>query len=566
MQSGNVSWSSSVIGLNDSTSSGLRTTHSIRIDHKQSYMPPSRRPDVSTVRSPPRRSLTYDDLQISEQIGGGGHATVYKAHVSGPEPPSTVAVKEPTHETETLPAAAAKEFIREAETWEQLDSRERDKQLWTEYEHLVGVVATGDDLPWIAMEYMDGGSLADRLTSRGSQFSIPELRWVADCICRGIELAHYEGISHLDLKPGNILFRETADDSWDVAKIADWGTSSRPLETTDEAGLSAAFAAPEQFNPDQYGEPDSMTDVYQVGAIIYTMAVGDPPFSGSRIEISQAVTSGPVPPSERRNELPPELDRVIERAMAPDKQDRYRTIRDLASAVADVPEPRSTADGGSQTQAATQPRSPAESPASPVGSGGPPSAGDTARSMATEGMGTDAEVERGDSPIPTSVGTVGLPPCKPPIEVIKDGQEYLLREYHRNPSQATVFDSYDRRMTAMRAASNKLTTEHHPCTLRWDTPNSVGEIYWNEHFEELRVEYSSFLDAWLVLPREAKFAFASAPNVKRAYKYGKRIQQEYDFQELKVCSRRGKVEKVVEHRFIRHSLTKSGVKFNRDSA
>jgi hypothetical protein len=118
-------------------------------------------------------------------------------------------------------------------------------------------------------------------------------------------------------------------------------------------------------------------------------------------------------------------------------------------------------------------------------------------------------------------------------------------------------------MTAMRAASNKLTADHHPCTPRWDTHNSVGEIYWNEQFETLRVEYSDFLDTWLVVPENDQFAFASAPNVKTAYKYGKQIQQAYDFRELEVCSRRGKVEKVVEHKFIRHSLTKSGVKFNR---
>ncbi|TQQ79924.1 serine/threonine protein kinase [Halonotius terrestris] len=538
-------------------------------------MPPSRRPDVSSVASPPRRSLTYDDLRIIERLGGGGHATVYKARVKGHDVPEYVAVKEPANEERTLPASAAKEFIREAETWEQLDSRERTKQLWTEYEHLVGIVDTGDELPWIAMEFMDGGTLAERIKGE-RDIEIPQLRWIADCICRGVELAHYEGISHLDLKPKNVLFRKTKSGTWDVAKIADWGTSSRPLEANDDSGLSVPFGAPEQFDPEQFGEPDSMTDVYQVGAILYAAAVGEPPYSGSRIEISQAVAKGPTPPSEERRDLPAEFDKVIERAMAPDKQDRYRTIRDLAAAIADVPDPRSTADGGSATTRNTAADSPTGSGATPVGSAGEP-AGPTGPSgpsgpsgpdgsveAASAGMGTDAEVVRDDSPIPDPLGTVGLPPCNPPIEVIEGDNRYFVREFKRNPSEAAVFSTHDRRMTAMRAASNMLTEEHHPCTLRWDTHNSVGEIYWNEHFEELRVEYSPFLEAWLVVPRADQFAFASAPNVKRAYKYGKRIQQEYDFQELKVCSPRGKVEKVVEHRFIRHSLTKSGVKFNRE--
>jgi hypothetical protein len=530
-------------------------------------MPPSRRPDIGAVTSPPRRSLTYDDLRILERLGGGGHATVYKARVKGYDSPEYVAVKEPANEEKTLPAAAAKEFIQEAETWEKLDTRERNKQLWTEYEHLVGIVDTGDELPWIAMEYMDGGTLADRLGGR-TELPIPELRWIANCVCRGVELAHYEGISHLDLKPSNILFRSTPEGQWDVAKIADWGTSSRPLESAEDGGLSAAFSAPEQFDPDQFGEPDSMTDVYQVGAILYALAVGEPPFSGSRIEISNAVTDGPDPPSEHRDELPSEFDKVIARAMAAQKQDRYRTIRDLASAIADVPAPRSAADGGKAGAAATD-TSPTSGATAPIGSGGQPSGpggpgGPSGQTAAAGGeMGTDAEVGRTDSPVPAPVGEVGLPPCKPPVEVYETEDGYLLREFQRDPSTATVFSQHDRRMTAMRAASNKLNEDHHPCSLRWDTHNSVGEIYWNEHFESLRVEHSGFLETWLVIPSQDQFAFASAPNVKKAYKYGKQIQQAYDFKELKVCSPSGKVEKVVEHRFIRHSLTKSGVKFNR---
>ena len=522
-------------------------------------MPPSRRPDITAVASPPRRSLTYDDLRIKERLGGGGHATVYKARVIGYDAPEYVAVKEPANEERTLPAAAAKEFIQEAETWEKLDTRERNKQLWTEYEHLVGIVDTGNELPWIAMEFMDGGTLADRLKGT-TEIPVPELRWIADCICRGVELAHYEGIAHLDLKPANVLFRATPEGQWDVAKISDWGTSSRPLENADEGGMSAAFSAPEQFDPDQFGEPDSMTDVYQVGAIIYALAVGEPPYTGSRIEISNAVTEGPEPPSDHRAELPGEFDQVIARAMAPKKQDRYRTIRDLAAAIADVPAPRSTADGGST-------QTPPSGGTAPVGSGGQPAGprgpGDRAVNTAGE-MGEDAEVGRDESPIPDSVGDIGLPPCKQPVEVFETDDGYLVREFYRDPSRATVFSTHDRRMTAMRAASNKLTDDHHPCTLRWDTHNSVGEIYWNEHFQSLRVEYSDLLEAWLIVPKQDQFAFASAPNVKTAYKYGKQIQQAYDFKELKVCSRRGQVEKIVEHRFMRHSLTKSGVKFNRD--
>ena len=521
-------------------------------------MPPSRRPDVSSVASPPRRSLTYDDLRIVDRLGGGGHATVYKAKVTSHAAPRVVAVKEPTHEERTLPASAAKEFIREAQTWRKLDTREREKQLYTDYEHLVGVVDTGEELPWIAMEHMDGGSLGDRLASRSEPYDIPHLQWFVDCIARGVELAHYEGISHLDLKPENILFRTTEAGMWDVAKIADWGTSSRPLEGSNDNGVSVGFSAPEQFHPDQFGEPDSMTDIYQVGAIIYTLAVGEPPYQGSQIEVSQAVVDGPTKPSEHRPNLPAELDQVIARAMAPDKQDRFRTIRDLAAAVADVPDPAiQPADGGRPADTGVT-----TDRASPVGGNQP---GDIGGPSGPTGHSKDRDAELDDrtGPIPKAIGTVDLPPSKQPLEVIAGDDGYLVREYRREPSEATVFSCHERRMTAMRTAAKQLTDEHHPCTLRWDTPNSVGDIYWNEQFESLRVEYSDFLSSWLIVPSTDRFAFASAPSAKQAYKYGKRIQQEYDFRELEVCSPRDEVEKVVEHRFLRHSLTKSGVKFNR---
>jgi Serine/threonine protein kinase len=522
-------------------------------------MPPSRRPDVSSVASPPRRSLTYDDLQIIDQLGGGGHASVYKAKVTTHAEPRLVAVKEPTHAERTLPAATAKEFIREAQTWRKLDTREREKQLYTDYEHLVGVVDTGEELPWIAMEYMDGGSLGDRLAARTDPYDIPELRWIINCIARGVELAHYEGISHLDLKPENVLFRTTEPGTWDVAKIGDWGTSTRPLEGSDDSGVSVAFSAPEQFHPDRFGEPDSMTDIYQVGAIIYTLAVGDPPYEGSQIEISQAVVDGPTAPSEHRSELPTELDQVVARAMAPDKQDRFRTIRDLAAAIADVPDPKAQpADGGRPADTGvTSDRASPVGGSQPGGIGGP-----TGPAGPTVPDQSDELDDKAGSP-PEAVRTVELPPAKQPLEVIAGDEGYLVREYRRDPSEAAVFSRYERRMDAMRAASNRVSSEHHPCTLRWDTPDSVGDIYWNEHFESLRVEHSAFLSSWLVVPANDRFAFAAAPSAKEAYKRGKQIQQEYDFRELEICSRQGEVEKVVEHRFLRHSLTKSGVKFNR---
>ncbi len=106
-------------------------------------------------------------------------------------------------------------------------------------------------MPWIAMEYMDGGGLDDRLDERSDGLPLAEALWIGECICRGVEVAHNYGIAHLDLKPANVLFRETPEDRWDVPKVADWGLARVLAEQTGTMeGLSVKYAAPEQFEPD----------------------------------------------------------------------------------------------------------------------------------------------------------------------------------------------------------------------------------------------------------------------------------------------------------------------------
>ncbi|WP_336024320.1 PQQ-binding-like beta-propeller repeat protein [Halobellus salinisoli] len=303
-------------------------------DAVSSAPPTSREPDLTDVSSPPRRSLSYDELEIRDPIGSGGQAVVSEAHIAGADAPEKVAVKEPLQQNETLDTAVVDAFIEEAETWKMLDDRERGKPRWEHSEHIVGVVDTGENLPWIAMEYMDGGSLADRLAEHPDGLPVDEALWIGECLCRGVELAHNYGIAHLDLKPENILFRETPDGSWDVPKLSDWGISRKLAEQTGTIeALSVACAAPEQFEPEAFGGPDMLTDVYQVGTLLYTVVTGDPPHTGSQLAIMRAVVDGepPSPPSERRPELPTGLDRIVRKALAREKSDRYRTIGVLAN-------------------------------------------------------------------------------------------------------------------------------------------------------------------------------------------------------------------------------------------
>ena len=91
------------------------------------------------------------------------------------------------------------------------------------------------------------------------------------------------------------------------------------------------YSAPEQFDPDEFGDPDSLTDLYQVGAVVYTMLTGEPPYTGSNTQIMREIVlgDGPAPPSHSRIELPEVIDVAVTGAMAKKKTDRYRGLENF---------------------------------------------------------------------------------------------------------------------------------------------------------------------------------------------------------------------------------------------
>lgn len=166
-----------------------------------------------------------------------------------------------------------------------------------------------------------------------------------------------------------------------------------------------------------------------------------------------------------------------------------------------------------------------------------------------------------------AIGAIDLPPCKPPIEVLTGNGECLVREYQ--PSAAAseagddaVISTYRNQRKAEQAVTKQLSNSRYPCALYWETDTSVGNIHWNDLFTHLRVEYSPFLQSWTVVPKADHFMFCSVDGFKQACRLAKRIQRAYNFKHLELCSRAGVVEKVIDHRFLRESITESGVQFD----
>jgi outer membrane protein assembly factor BamB len=278
--------------------------------------------------SPPRRpSLSPEDLTIVKEIGAGGQAIIKEARVpEAQHPPARVAVREPDTSA-TLTREAVEEFCSQTELWATIDARERKKQRWDGYEHIVGVIATGDRQPWVAMEYMNGGDLEELLAEHPDGLPVGQALWTGECVCKGLEIAHNLGHVHLDVKPGNVLLKGT--DGWPWPKIADWGLARMlATETGTMEGLSVEYAGPEQFDSGKFGDPDQLTDIYQTGTLVYALLTGNPPATGGQLEVMNTVIGEePIaPPSERRADLPPAVDAAVGVALERQKTDRYSSV------------------------------------------------------------------------------------------------------------------------------------------------------------------------------------------------------------------------------------------------
>lgn len=174
--------------------------------------------------------------------------------------------------------------------------------------------------PWVATDYIDGTLAAVEMTSDRHVLTL----------ARSVATVHERGVVHGGLDPWAIRLSGGELDGSSTPKL-DWVGLLAVFREHGVTGsfLDPRFAAPEHFESDR-GGIDQATDVYGLGAIVYWLATGRPPFEGSTDEIQQAVlTSSPIPPSDVRPGLPGGIDDVIEKAMATEKITRYESARQL---------------------------------------------------------------------------------------------------------------------------------------------------------------------------------------------------------------------------------------------
>jgi serine/threonine protein kinase len=260
------------------------------------------------------RRERFGRYEILDELGRGAMGVVYKAR--DPKINRVVAVK-----TVSLTGQAAHEeleyrerFFREAEAAGRLS-----------HPGIVTVFDVGEEpetrAPYIVMEFVGGASLEKLLSRDTSKLPVDTALQLALELAEALDCAHGQGVVHRDLKPANILVTEDGH-----AKIADFGVAKLNLAnlTLAERLLGTpAYMSPEQLSGEAV---DGRSDLFSLGAVLYTVLTGHRPFQGnSAVTVSyKVVNRDPIPATVLETGLPPGLDYIISRAMAKDPDQRYQ--------------------------------------------------------------------------------------------------------------------------------------------------------------------------------------------------------------------------------------------------
>ena len=199
----------------------------------------------------------------------------------------------------------------------------------------------------IVMDFVDGPSLEEELTKRSKPMSLAEARVLLEPVLDALGAAHEHGIVHRDLKPGNILLDRVTGGR--VPKVADFGIAKVVGSREGLTREGAVMGTPAYMPPEQLRgllDLDHRADIYAIGAIVYRMLTAVMPFEGgTEYEVTHQVLSGerPPPPSSVVREISPAVDAWVMRAMAFDRDERFRTVRELRLALGEAAEGRAPA-------------------------------------------------------------------------------------------------------------------------------------------------------------------------------------------------------------------------------
>src|SRR5437588_2848281 len=258
---------------------------------------------------------------VQDYLGEGARKRVYRAHDTSLDRDVAIALVK----TEGLDDAARERVRAEAQAMARLG----------DHPAIVTVHDIGEEAgePYIVSQYMAGGSL-ERMLDEAPERRLPatEAIRIADCVASALEHAHAKGVIHRDLKPANVWLTEDG-----MAKLGDFGLAfsldrSRMTRTGTIVG-TVAYMSPEQALGRR---PGASSDLYSLGAVLYEMLTGRPPFAGDSAVsvISQHTSADPVAPTWHNPAIPREPEEVVLRLLAKSPEERYANAGELREALA----------------------------------------------------------------------------------------------------------------------------------------------------------------------------------------------------------------------------------------
>lgn len=274
--------------------------------------------------------VVADKYRIESVLGAGGMGVVFSARHTTLN--GQFALKFLSREGLTS-RQAINRFYREGQAAARLRS-----------EHAVRVFDVGthtNGLPYIVMEYLEGGDLG-RLLRASGQLPVKDAVDYMLQTCAAIAEAHRAGIIHRDLKPSN-LFCLPREDKSILIKVLDFGISKVTNSQPNEEAVTVTgnfIGSPSYMSPEQMKAPnrvDLRTDIWSLGVVLYECLTGKLPFpAGTFPEICLRVAQdAPIPPTSYRADLPPRLEAIILRCLEKDRDKRFGSIKELSDALAE---------------------------------------------------------------------------------------------------------------------------------------------------------------------------------------------------------------------------------------
>jgi serine/threonine protein kinase/Flp pilus assembly protein TadD len=259
--------------------------------------------------------------RVLKLLGRGGMGAVFKAediHLQ-----RTVALKVILPEFAADPEARLR-FFREAQACAAL----RNVHVVTIYQ--VGLV---NEIPVLAMEFLEGQSLQERLIQSG-HLPVAEVLRIGREIATGLAAAHAQGMIHRDIKPANVWLEAPQG----TVKLLDFGLARPPGARSQLTETGKIIGTPEFMSPEQARglELDARSDLFSLGAVLYALCSGQVPFQGTDAMAVLMATAldAPVPIRDRNPDVPPALAELIERLLAKAPADRPASSIEVVEALA----------------------------------------------------------------------------------------------------------------------------------------------------------------------------------------------------------------------------------------